>query len=122
MGKDQHIPLAELKCVSEKRRCEFDLSLQEARAAGTGSTLRTKGPGKYRNRELESTYLMVLPDLSGVLYFVAHPHPGRNALRRRGWKEEDGAKLGISVLAWRDSRRWFYRGTEFSASRPDSGE
>jgi FMN phosphatase YigB (HAD superfamily) len=71
---------------------------------------------------VDSMYLMVLPDLYAVLYFVTHPYPRRNARRRKGWTEEAGAGPGNLGLGLRDSWRWVYRGAEFSASRPDSGE
>ena len=65
---------------------------------------------------------MVLPGVSGVLYFVAHPYPRRNARWQKGGTEEAGAGPGNLGLGLRDSWRWVYRGAEFSASRPDSGE
>lgn len=73
-------------------------------------------------RYSEATYLTVLPGLAAVLYFVTHPQAVRNAMRKRGGMEEAGAGPGILGLAWRDSRRWVYRGAEFSAGRPDSSQ
>jgi hypothetical protein len=65
---------------------------------------------------------MVLPGLAAVLYFVTHPFPRLNAVWRLGWKEEAGAGPGNFGLDLRDSWRWVYRGTEFSAGRPDSSK
>jgi hypothetical protein len=58
---------------------------------------RRDGP-KDSKRDLDSTYLTVLPGLPAVLYFVTHPYRGRNDVRRQGWTEEVGVGPGILGL------------------------
>jgi hypothetical protein len=73
-------------------------------------------------RYSEATYLTVLPGLAAVLYFVAHPYSDRNAVGEAGLDGRRRRGPGILGLVLRDSRRWVYRGTEFSAGRPDSSK
>src|ERR1700722_3793282 len=50
-------------------------------------------------REFRSTYLLVLPDVPAVLYFMAHPKPGRNAAWRRDGRKKTAQGQGF--WGWR---------------------